>query len=213
MEIAIIGAGSVGSNLGTRFTRAGYQVTYGVRSGRDVSQTLKCCGGRAHVASVETASRNANVVILAVPARVAVEVATSLGDLTGKTLVDCTNPLRFDDGPVHAPPSEGSVTAALAQALPGVAVVKAFNTFGAEIHLEPQVAGMQVDTYLAGDHNEAKIRVAELAEAAGFNPVDVGGLRNAAHLESMAVLWIQLAMVEGGIGRRMAFKLLRGGSS
>jgi predicted dinucleotide-binding enzyme len=49
--------------------------------------------------------------------------------------------------------------------------------------------------------------VAELARGAGFRPLDAGPLRNAALLEAMAVLWIQLALV-GGHGREVAWKLL-----
>jgi len=141
-----------------------------------------------------------------VPGGVAVEAATALGDLTGKVLVDCTNPIRWDQGPVWAPPAEGSNAAALAKALPGVAVVKAFSTFGAEFHADPSLSEGPVDVQLAGDA-EGRSRVADLARHAGFCPIDAGPLRNAAVLENLAVLWIHLATV-GGHGREVAFKLL-----
>jgi hypothetical protein len=67
-----------------------------------------------------------------------------------------------------------------------------------------------VDVQLASDDTEAKALVSAIATKAGFTPMDVGLLRNAALLESLAVLWIHLAM-KGGQGRHVAFKLLKRG--
>jgi len=63
-------------------------------------------------------------------------VTLALGDLSGKVLVDCTNPVRWDGGPVWSPPAAGSLTAAVKAAQPSAQVVKAFNGFGAEFHAE-----------------------------------------------------------------------------
>ena len=68
--------------------------------------------------------------------------------------------------------------------------------------------GVSVDVPLAGDDVEAKALVASIATKAGFTPLDVGPLRNAAHLEGFAVLAMHLAS-KGGQGRDTAFKLLK----
>ena len=94
--------------------------------------------------------------------------------------------------------------------MPGARVVKGFNTFGAEIHLDPSLGGTVADVFLAGDDAEAKKAVAAVAEAAGFTPVDSGPLRNAAVLENLAILWIHLALREGH-GRNWSFKKLARG--
>jgi hypothetical protein len=86
-------------------------------------------------------------------------------------------------------------------------VVKAFNTFGAEIHADPRLSAGPADVCLAGDDADAKRIVGEIATRAGFRPIDAGPVRNAALLENLAVLWIHLALV-GGQGRDVAFKLL-----
>jgi predicted dinucleotide-binding enzyme len=99
------------------------------------------------------------------------------------------------------------VTAQLARRFPGTRLVKAFNTFGAEFHADPKLGATSADLYLAGDDVEAKRALSDLARTLGFEPVDVGPLRNARHLESLAILWIHLATV-GGKGRDVAFKLL-----
>lgn len=67
-----------------------------------------------------------------------------------------------------------------------------------------------VDVPLASDDAEAKALVSSIATKVGFTPIDAGPLRNAALLESLAVLWIHLAM-KGGQGRHVAFKLLKRG--
>ena len=157
---------------------------------------------------VGEAAEGCEVVFLCVPATVAVAAAQAAGNLRRKVLIDCTNPVVWKDGPVLVPPPEGSVTAALAAALPEARVVKGFNTFGAEIHRDPSIGGAPAVVFLAGDDGIALERVGEVAVRAGFAPIVVGGLRNAALLEALAVLWIHLALV-GGQGRQFAFGLAR----
>lgn len=208
-RIAIIGTGNVGANLGINLVRHGHPLRFGVREGSDVKELLARCEGRAEAASVSAAAQWAEVIFLAVPADAAEAAVRSLGDVKGKVLVDCTNPVAWGaDGPRLAPTAEGSVAATLARAFPGLRVVKGFSTFGAEFHLEPRVGDTSVDVQLAGDDAEAKALVSSIALRAGFTPIDAGPLRNAALLESLAILWIHLAL-KGGQGRHVAFKLLK----
>jgi len=148
------------------------------------------------------------VVFLALPADAAVDVARSLAkELEGKVVVDCTNPLTWKDGPVWAPPKEGSGAAAVAAAAAGARVVKGFNTFGAEFHLDPEHAGKPAaQVFLAGDDADAKSKVTVVATKGGFRVVDAGPMRNAAVLENLAILWIHLATV-GKQGRAFVFAM------
>jgi hypothetical protein len=206
--IAIIGTGNIGAALGVRFAKTGYPVVFGTRRPAEISELLGKAGPNAKAKTPAEAAKDAEVVFLAVPAPAAVEAAQSLGDLTGKVVVDCNNPLRWDQGPVWSPPPEGSISAALAKACPSAKIVKAFNTFGVERHTDPEIAGGPVDLYMAGDDAGAKAIVAEIGKNAGFLPIDAGPLRNAAVLENVAMLWIHLALV-GGQGRDFAFRLVR----
>jgi predicted dinucleotide-binding enzyme len=211
--MAIIGTGNVGASLGKRLAGAGFEIRFGVRPGSDISsvlEELRSAGATVSAASPQEAVRKATLVFLAVPAAAAVEAVGSLGELGDTIVVDCTNPVRWDAGPVWAPPAAGSVTQAIAAAHPGVRVVKAFNGFGAEFHATPQLPAIAtgVTVFVAGDDAEAKRQVAGVAEAAGFSPVDAGPLRNAGLLENAAVLWIHLATA-GGLGREIALQLLR----
>ena len=203
----MIGAGNVGGNLGATLSNSGVDVRFGVRAGKDIGELLDRCAEGTMAVGIAEAAAWAEVVFLAVPGKVAVEAAKGLGDVTGKVVVDCTNPLTFDAGTVWAPPAEGSGAAAIAEACPGAKVVKAFNTFGAELHGDPALSAGPVDVQMAGDDADAKEAVAALAKTAGFAPIDAGPLRNAAVLENLAVLWIHLALV-GGHGRQVGFKLV-----
>ena len=203
-NIAIIGAGKVGQALGSRFVQSGIECSFGARKPASELGELARLGA---VLPLEEAAQKASILFLAVPGDIAVEATEALGNLEGKVLVDCTNPLHWEQGPVWDPPVEGSTAAALARVLPGALVVKAFNTFGAEFHGDPRTQSGPVDVYMASDSQEAKRRVAALAEQSGFRPLDAGPLRNAGLLENLAVLWIHMAMV-GGQGRQVAFKLV-----
>jgi len=202
-KIAVIGAGSVGGGLGARLARSGYEVYFGLREGKEASELLAKSGSTAHARLPEEAAEVADIVILALPARAMLEVAGKL-PLAGKIVVDAANPITWDKGPVWAPPPEGSLAAAIQALVPNAKVVKAFNTFGAEFHADPRVGDRGVDVQMASDHDDAKSALAAVARRAGFNPVDVGPLRNAAALENLAVLWIHLAMAAGR-GREFAF--------
>lgn len=208
-RIAIIGAGNVGGSLGRTFSKAGLGVRFGVRAGSDTKALLDACGASASASDPAEAAASADVVFIAVPGSAAVEVTRSLASaLAGKVIVDCNNPLVWKEGPVWAPPPEGSLAAALAAAAPGARVVKGFNTFGAELHANPRLTGAPAQVFLASDDADARKLVSELATKAGFAPVDAGPLRNAAVLENLAMLWIHLATV-GGQGREFAFAMQR----
>lgn len=195
-RIGILGAGNVGAALGARLAEVGYEVRFGVRT--------PAAPNESKIADV---AAWAEALFVAVPAAAAVDAVRAAGDLDGKIVVDCTNPVG--PGPRWAPPPAGSMAAAIAAASPGARVVKGWNTFGAEHHRTATIAGGPVDVLLAGDDAAAKQALARLARRAGFRPLDAGGLANAALLEAQALLWIHLAM-RGGMGRNIAWRLVSG---
>jgi NADPH-dependent F420 reductase len=204
-KIAIVGAGNVGKALAHRFRAAGRQPFFAVRDPEGVGRGLDDDLRDIEVRPIADATTS-DVVLLAVPASAAANAVRAIGPHAGTIIVDCTNPVSWNDGPVWSPPGEGSVAGALAVAFPDARLVKGFNHFGAEIHSDPGLVHGSADAFFAGDDSEAKQQVMELAERIGFRAVDAGPLRNAGLLESLAVLWIQLATV-GGNGRRFGFRM------
>lgn len=209
MQIAVLGAGHVGSALGTGWARRGHDVTYGVRdpAAAGARDAVARAGGKARAATPAEAASAADAVVVALPFPAVAGVLRTLGDLSGKVVVDVTTPLNADNtGLVVGHTTSG--TERVAASLPGARVVKAFNQTGAGNMADPAYDGRGIPTFLAGDDAAAKRLVAGLASDLGFEPVDAGPLANARLLEPLAMLWIWLAY-KGGMGGDFAFRLVR----
>ena len=208
MNIAIIGTGSVGAALGRGWAASGHAVIFGSRHPHsdDVEALVESIGSRACSTTPDEAAEAAEVVALAVPWSAAQSTVEGLSDLSGKILIDCTNPLAAGLQPAVDGDTSGAEE--VAQRADGARVVKAFNTTGANNMTDPDYAGTPLTMFLCGDDADAKQIVASLAVDLGFESIDVGPLTRARLLEPMARLWIHLAMTEG-LGREIGFKLLR----
>lgn len=205
MDIAIVGAGSVGSSLASSFSRAGHDLTVASADTSEAEELAGEVGGKAVDSSIE-AARAAEVVVLAVPYKAVQPILDDLGDtVDGKILVDVTNRISQDDpGSVIDGTSNAEQ---IQEAAPRARVVKAFNTVFAARQTDPQVDGIPLDGYVAADDDEAKARVLELISSVGLRPIDVGGLKMARALEAMGVLNISL-QVRNGWSWQMGWKLL-----
>lgn len=188
--VGIIGTGRVGGALGPQLARHGYKVVYGSRDPQTTKvQDLVARTGPGTVAtSQRLAAEQADFILLAVPWSATEQVLKGLGDLSGKILLDATNPLkRADDGLL-----ESAVSTSGAQHVQrwaqGAAVVKAFNTVNYLVMADPATAGGPVTVPLASDDPVAKQRVREMVETLGFETADVGPLRLSRELEGMVVL-------------------------
>ncbi|HLK13705.1 MAG TPA: NADPH-dependent F420 reductase [Fimbriimonadaceae bacterium] len=196
MNIAVIGNGNVGGTLGRRWAEVGHDVVFGVRGPESNAGPVKA-------QSVKEAVAGADVVVFALPYSAIVEAATGL-DLSGKVLVDCTNPIAPDfSGPAA---KAGSASEELAKATGSNLVVKAFNTCGYEVMADPNFRGRKATMLICGNDAGAKETVAKLAADLGFEPADAGPLSQARWLEAFAWVWISMSM-KYGHGRSMAFLL------
>jgi NADPH-dependent F420 reductase len=208
MKIAVLGTGNVGATLGSRWARKGHQVLFGTRNpdSEKVQALLESAGENACADSVSEAAARADVVVIAVPWRVTQATLEAAGDLTGKIVVDCTNPVA--PGLQLALGTSTSGGEQVAQWARGARVVKAFNTTGWENMAEPLYDGDPTLMLICGDDAAAKSAVAELAESLDFDVVDLGPLDGSRLLEPFALVWIRLAAVQG-FGRDFAFKLVK----
>jgi len=190
--IAIIGTGQVGSALGPEFAALGHTIVYGSRNPdrQDVTDLASRTGDGATVATPEDAAANADIVVLAVPGMVVEEATRSLGDLSGKIIIDPTNALRRGEDGLLEMAVETSNAERIQSHAPGAFVVKAFNTLNWRQMVDPESSGGPISIPLAGDSGEAKARVAKLVTALGLEPIDVGPLKHARHVEGMLILWI-----------------------
>ena len=97
--IAVIGTGNVGSALGTELASQGHTIIYGSRSplGLKALDVAKKTQGEATTSTPREAAADAGIVVLAVPGMVVEDVVRSLGDLSGKLIIDATNPLVVEE--------------------------------------------------------------------------------------------------------------------
>ncbi len=204
MNIAIIGAGNLGSALGKAWAKAGHRIIFGVRN-PGVGKTqppIAEIGTAASSLLIPDAVRSADVVVLATPFNAVTEVVVAMGDVTNKIIIDCTNPLSLNaEGSLSL--SLGSSTSGaeeIARLASGARVAKAFNTYGWENFLDSSYPGYgeaKPVLFHCSDDDEAKEVVEKLARDLGFEPVDTGGLGMARSLEPLALLWIRLAVRRG----------------
>ena len=209
MKIGIIGAGNVGGTLGRGWAEKGHDVFFGVRRPDDgkTQELIRGIGPKARAGTVRDDAAFAEVVVLATPFQATEGAIKQAGDLTGKVVIDCTNPLTEDFSRLTV----GHTTSGLEQVIrwaKGARVFKAFNQTGFGIMANPALEGRQAVMFVCGDDEAAKPVVMQLAADIGFDAVDAGRLVQARLLEPWAMLWIHLA-VTGAVGREFGFALLR----
>jgi 8-hydroxy-5-deazaflavin:NADPH oxidoreductase len=209
MKIGILGAGNVGAALARVWVSKKHDVVFGVSDpkGDRVKKALASLDGKGRAGTNAEAAAFGEVLALAVPWPAAKDAIAKCGNLAGKILVDCTNPLSADFKSLAIGHST-SAAEQVAEWARGAKVVKAFNTIGAGNFGNADFSGQRADGFYCGDDAGAKNTVKTLIEDAGMNPVDVGPLRNARLIEPLAMLWIDLAYNQGW-GPNHAFKLLR----
>jgi NADPH-dependent F420 reductase len=209
VNIAILGTGSVGATLGSRWAKAGYSVTFGSRQpqGERVLELAERCGGQVKVTTSKEAAAAGDALLLAVPWPAARQLLTDLGDLGGRVLIDATNPLKADLSGIELGYST-SAAEQIAGWAPTARVVKAFNTASTKVMNNPQFEGHQAAMFYCGDDGAAKEIVRQLIASLGFDPVDAGQLASARYLEPLAMLYIHLAFKQGW-GSNCAFKILK----
>lgn len=210
MKIGIISAGNVGGELGTLWAGKGHEIVFGVRDTSDANlqQLLKATNGRARAASVKDAAAFGDAVVFATPWPATHDAVNSAGNLSGKIVVDCTNPLLPDLSGL-ALGTTNSAGEEVGRWAKGAKVVKAFNTIGAPNFGNPRFGSENASMFICGDDSEAKSAVGKLAAELGFDVVDCGPLTAARMLEPLAMLWIHLAFKQRLGPNGHAFKLLR----
>jgi hypothetical protein len=193
-KIAVIGTGNVGSALGPEFAALGHTIVYGSRTPteKDVQDLVAKTGHGATATTQPEAVKGADIVVLAVPGNLAVQITQSLGDLSGKIILDPTNVVNRNtpDGYANHGVPGGSNAELIQAAAPGAKVVKAFNTLNWTKMVDPQSSGGPVSIPIVGDDAAARGTVAELVKGMGLEPVDLGPLRFANTLEEMLVIWV-----------------------
>jgi predicted dinucleotide-binding enzyme len=199
MKIAFVGYGNVGAPLADRLQRLGHSVTLAAAdAGSDSVKRLLARNAALRLAAPVEAVAAAEVVFLATPFQANEEALRGLSAaLSGKVLVDCTNPVG--PGLRHGLDSVRSGSQRVQELAPGARVVKAFSIYGYENLEDSRFPAYDVKPVMmfCGDDAAAKTTVGELIAQLGFEALDVGGLEQALHLEHMTLLWVRMVRASG----------------
>ena len=202
--ISIIGSGNMANAIGTRAAKHGHTIEFMSRNTAKAQALADQIGQGATVGTFGTRPAG-DIVIVAVLYTGAVDVVAHYGDaLSGKILVDITNPFNADvNGLVTT--AGNSVSEQIAAAAPeGTHVTKALNSILHDVLAQEK----PVDVFFAGDNAEAKARVATFLESLDMRPLDAGGLEMAWVLEWAGVLLVGLARNGAGFDIALGAKAL-----
>lgn len=196
MQIGIIGTGRIASGVGQRLINAGHAVFFGSRDASKAQTVAQAIGAQGGT-QAEAVSFG-EVIILAVPFGSVAEVVGDLPGLKGKIVIETANDLQGG--------SPLSSTERIQALIPEAKVIKAFNHIFAQVLA--QETTQTTTAFIAGDDKTAKAVVKPLIESIGFDVVDVGGAKEAMHLDHLVRFIIHLGYGLG-MGTDLAFKLVK----
>jgi len=194
MKIGIIGSGDVAKALGAGFLKHGHEVMMGTR---EPAKLADWAGQhpKGRVGSFTATAAFAELAVLAVKGTVVADVVRAAGvaNLTGKTVIDATNPIA------DAPPANGvlkfftnldeSLLERLQREFAGIRFVKAFNSVGATSMVNPQFKGGQPTMFICGNDEAAKKVVTSILDQFGWETADMGQAEAARAIEPLCMLW------------------------
>lgn len=196
LTVAVLGGtGDQGRGLARRWALAGQRVVLGSRDAARAQAAARELPGAVRGAGNADAARAGDVVVVAVPWAGHRELLAALAeDLAGKVVVDCVNPLGFDQQGAYAlPVAEGSAAEQAAQLLPHSRVVAAFHHVSAVVLLDETAGQVDTDVLVLGDDRAATDLVQRLADRIpGVRGIYGGRLRNAHQVEALTASLISV---------------------
>jgi predicted dinucleotide-binding enzyme len=194
MKIGVLGSGDVAKTLAGGFLKHGYQVTVGSRT------PGKLDGWKAQTPGASTGTFNAaaafgDLIVLAVKGSVAADVLHLAGaeNLKGKTVIDACNPIA------DAPPVNGvlpfftsfneSLMEQLQRDFESAHFVKAFNSVGNALMINPQFKEGKPTMFICGNNELAKKVVGAILDQFGWETADMGTAEAARAIEPLCILW------------------------
>jgi len=212
MKVGVLGSGEVAKTLASGFLKHGHEVMMGTREPAKLKEwTGKNPKGR--VGSFAEAAKTGEMVVLAVKGTASAEALRAAGasNLSGKTVVDVTNPIA------DAPPTncvlkfftslDESLMERLQREFAGAKLVKAFNSVGSACMVNPEFKGGPPTMFICGNDAGAKKTVTGILEQFGWETADMGKAEAARAIEPLCILWCVPGFLSNDWTH--AFKLLR----
>jgi len=212
MKVGIIGSGVVAQALGDGFVKHGHEVMLGTREPAKLADWA-AKNPSSTVGSFAETAKFGELVVLAVKGTIASKALRAAGaaNLSGKTVIDAVNPIA------DAPPVNGvlrfftsldeSLMEQLQREFPEAHFVKAFNSVGSALMVDPKLAAGKPTMFICGNDDSAKKTVSEILDQFGWEAADMGQIEAARAIEPLCMLWC----IPGFLRNEWthAFKLLR----
>lgn len=196
MKVGILGSGDVAIALATGFAKLGNEVMLSSRdpNKEKMKNAIEKIGKQSCSGSFEEAAKFGEIVLIAT-AWSGTEDAIKLANtrnLSGKIVIDVTNPLDFSEGaPKLILGHDNSAGEQIQKWLPESYVVKAFNIIGNPHMFMPEFKNGPPDMFFCGNDENSKNEVAKILHEFGWpNAIDLGDIKNSRLLESLAMIWI-----------------------
>jgi predicted dinucleotide-binding enzyme len=212
-RIGIIGSGIVGQTLANGFIRHGYEVLLATNTAGKRQELESKTNGKAKIGTFADAAKFGEVVVLATKGAAAEAAlkAAGVANLSGKTVIDTTNPIA------DAPPVNGvlryftsqdeSLMERLQKIAPEARFVKSFSCIGNALMVNPDFNGVKPTMFICGNHEGAKSEVGTILDQFGFEVADMGTAEGARAIEPLCILWCIPGFLSNSWTH--AFKLLR----
>lgn len=212
MRIAILGSGDIAKTLAEGFLKHGHEVVVGTRDTAKLADFVSK-NSKARAASFADAAKFGEVIVLAVKGTASAEALRSAGvaNLSGKVVIDATNPIS------DTPPSNGvfafftnineSLMERLQKEFPDARFVKAFNSVGSGLMINPKFANGKPTMFTCGNDEAAKNVVKTILDQFGWETADTGRVEAARAIEPLCMLWCIPGLLHNKWNH--AFKLLR----
>jgi 8-hydroxy-5-deazaflavin:NADPH oxidoreductase len=212
MKVGVLGSGGVAKVLAAGFLKHGHSVTVGSRSPEKLADWARENAG-ARTGTFAHAAAFGELLVLAVKGTVAADALrlAGAGNLAGKTVIDACNPIA-DTPPIHGvlpfyTDHERSLMEQLQHEFSDAHFVKAFNSVGSALMINPQFQEGKPTMFICGNNEAAKKTVAGICDQFGWEIADMGTVEAARAIEPLCILWC----IPGFLHNQWthAFKLLR----
>ena len=193
ISIGVLGSGDVGRVLARGFSDLGHAVKIGSRDPGKLREWAEAAGERVSIGTFADAARFGDVIVLATLGTATEEAIRLAGidSFQGKVVIDATNPLDFSKGlPALTIGHTDSLGEVVQRLIPNARVVKAFNTVGNALMVNPQLPGGPPDMFICGNDEDAKKIVSQICEHFGWGVIDIGGIEGSRYLEPMCLTWV-----------------------
>lgn len=194
MKVGILGSGGVAQALAAGLLAHDHEVMLGTRSPAKLDE-WKTANPSARVGSLSDAAAFGELLVLAVKGTAAVEAVREAGPdhFAGKPVIDATNPIA-DRAPVNGVLSfftspDESLIERLQDAFPRARLVKAFNSVGHALMVQPQFANGPPTMFICGNDAEAKRVVTRIVNELGWDVADMGAVEAGRAIEPLCMLW------------------------